>query len=174
MDLRALTHLVAYHHWATSHLLNALSVLPPDALDHPTGGSFGTPRALLAHILGAEQVWIERLHGHSPRALPDLTSCNAVKDFQAAWEAVQAAQRTFIRGLSSERPETPISYMNFRGEAWAYTLEAVLLHLVNHGTYHRGQLAHVLRQLGQTPPPTDYLVFLDEIAVVPADRPTAV
>jgi uncharacterized damage-inducible protein DinB len=174
MDLRALTHLLTYHHWATSRLLQTLSVLPPDALDHPTDGSFGTPRALLAHMLGAEEVWMERLNGRSPRALPDHTSGRAVADIQAAWEAVQAAQRAFIRGPGSERLEESVSYTNFRGETWAYSLEAVLLHVVNHGTYHRGQLAHVLRQLGQMPPSTDYLVFMEEMAAGPADAPSVV
>ncbi|HET9440126.1 MAG TPA: DinB family protein [Longimicrobiales bacterium] len=162
MDIRALTRLVGYHHWATSRLLGALSALPADALDRPVGGSFGTLRGLLQHILGTEEVWLERLRGHSPSALPDLTSFNAVSDFQAAWGAVQTEQHIFISGLGSEQFEAPISYINFRGEAWAYPLDAVLLHLVNHGTYHRGQLAHVLRQLGQTAPATDYLVFVDE------------
>lgn len=174
MDLRALTHLVAYHHWATGRLLGALGALPADALDQPVGGSFGTVRGLIGHVLGAEEVWIQRLHGHSPAAFPDLTSFSAVSDCQAAWDAVQAEQHAFISGLGSERLEAPISYINFRGEAWAYPLDAVLLHLVNHGTYHRGQLAHVLRQFGEVPPATDYLVFLDEIAAGPLDRLPAV
>jgi uncharacterized damage-inducible protein DinB len=171
MNLRALTHLVAYHHWATSRLFSALSALPADALDQPVGGSFGTARGLLRHILGAEEVWMQRLHGHSPRAFPAVTSCVAVSDFQAAWGAVRTAQHTFISGLGSEQLEAPIGYINFRGESWAYPLDAVLLHLVNHGTYHRGQLAHVIRQLGQTPPATDYLVFADEIAAGPLGLP---
>lgn len=168
MDHSELTHLVAYHHWATSRLFETLATLPADALDQPVGGSFGTARGLLRHILGAEEVWMDRLHGHSPPVFPDLATCNAVNDFQVAWDAVQARQRSFIAGLGSEQLESPIGYINFRGEAWAYPLDAVLLHLVNHGTYHRGQLAHVIRQLGHTPPATDYLIFADEVA---AGRP---
>jgi uncharacterized damage-inducible protein DinB len=164
MDFRALAHFVAYHHWATSRLLSAFSALPAAALDQPVGGSFGTARELLRHVLGAEEVWVQRLHGHSPAGFPDLTTCNAVSDFQVVWDAVQAEQHAFISDLGIERREATISYINFRGEAWAYPLTAVLLHLVNHGTYHRGQLAHVLRQLGQTPPSTDYLVFVDQFA----------
>jgi uncharacterized damage-inducible protein DinB len=170
MDLRALTHLVAYHHWATGRLLRTLGTLPADALDQPVGGSFGTAQGLLLHILGAEEVWMQRLHGHSPPAFPDLASCNAVSDFQAAWDAVQARQHAFISGLGSEQLDAPVGYINFSGEAWAYPLDAVLVHLVNHGTYHRGQLAHVIRQLGQTPPATDYLVFADEIAAGRLDK----
>jgi uncharacterized damage-inducible protein DinB len=172
MDFRALALFVAYHHWATSRLLSGFSALPADALDQPVGGSFGTARELLRHILGAEEVWIQRLHGHSPAAFPDLTSCNAVSDFQAVWDAVQAEQHAFISDLGIEQREATISYINFRGEAWAYPLDAVLLHLVNHGTYHRGQLAHVLRQLGQTPPSTDYLVFVDQFAAGSLDTST--
>ena len=54
-----------------------------------------------------------------------------------------------------------VSYVNVKGETWTYRLEEMLVHLVNHSTYHRGQVATMLRQLGKTPEPTDYLLFLD-------------
>ena len=172
MKLTELTHLLAYHHWPTTRLLGALGRLPADALAQPIGGSFGTASGLLQHILGAEAVWMQRLRGHSPPAFPDLTSCRSASDFQAAWNAVQTEQHTFISGLTNEQIPVPVRYVNFRGETWTYPLDAVLVHLMNHGTYHRGQLAHVIRQLGETPPATDYLVFVNEISTPPYTPPS--
>ena len=80
---------------------------------------------------------------------------------------MEAATAEYLAGLQEGDLRRVVSYVNFQGETWAYPLDAVLWHLVNHGTYHRGQLAHVLRQLGQAPPTTDYLVFVDEIAAGP-------
>jgi uncharacterized damage-inducible protein DinB len=162
MDPGMLGHLLAYHRWATSRLLDSLLAVPAEALHRPVGGSFGSAHGLLVHMLAAERIWMERLQGRSPTKLGDLSACTTADDFQAEWQAVQTAQRAFLQGLGSERLGTPLSYTNFAGEVWTYPLGTVLLHVVNHGTYHRGQLAHVLRQLGQAPPPTDYLVFADE------------
>ncbi|HYV42997.1 MAG TPA: DinB family protein [Thermoanaerobaculia bacterium] len=55
------------------------------------------------------------------------------------------------------------SYVNVKGETWPYPLHEMLVHVVNHSTYHRGQVATMLRQLGKTPLSTDYLVLLDGV-----------
>ncbi len=56
---------------------------------------------------------------------------------------------------------TRIRYTNIKGETWEYNLEQMVHHLAMHSAFHRGQMATMLRQLGTTPPATDYLVFLD-------------
>ena len=53
-------------------------------------------------------------------------------------------------------------YVNLRGETWEYALWQQMLHVVNHASYHRGQVVTMLRQLGAPPPTTDFLVFYDE------------
>jgi len=58
----------------------------------------------------------------------------------------------------------PLSYVNFKGETFKYPLGETLVHVANHGTYHRGQVATLLRQLGRTPASTDYLRYLDALA----------
>ena len=55
-----------------------------------------------------------------------------------------------------------MSYENLQGVRWEYSLAEMMQQLVNHSSYHRGQVAVLLRQLGQKPLPTDFLVFLDE------------
>lgn len=70
-------------------------------------------------------------------------------------------QTEFVRGVTDESLKRVITYVNARGETWQYSLEHMMQHLVNHSSYHRGQIALMLRQLGTKAFPTDFLVFFD-------------
>lgn len=72
--------------------------------------------------------------------------------------------RTFAESLTAERMAEPLTYVNFKGNTFTYPLGETLVHIANHGTYHRGQVATLLRQLGKTPVSTDYLLYLDALA----------
>jgi uncharacterized damage-inducible protein DinB len=75
---------------------------------------------------------------------------------------VESEQQAFLKSLTDELLEKCVSYENLQGERWEYSLAHMMQHLVNHSSYHRGQVVTLLRQLGQTPPTTDFLVFIDE------------
>lgn len=75
---------------------------------------------------------------------------------------MESEQQTFLKLLTDGLLETRVSYKNFSGQQWQYSLAQMIQHLVNHSSYHGGQVVALLRQLGQTPPATDLLVFLDE------------
>jgi uncharacterized damage-inducible protein DinB len=152
--------LFEYHHWATDSVLGALGPATGEQLDKPWGGSFGTGRALLRHVVGVERLWCERWNGRSPNAVPDVPAANG-RDFRAHWELVKVDERRFIETLTSDKLAAPLEYVNLKGKAWSYPMHEVLQHCVNHGTYHRGQITHLLRDLGLPAPPTDWLVFLD-------------
>ena len=95
----------------------------------------------------------------SPRALP--SGFTSVDDLRHRLEEVEAGQKSFLGELTPARLETKITYVNFAGETWTYALGDMLVHVVNHATYHRGQVATLLRQLGKKPLSTDYLLYLD-------------
>lgn len=71
--------------------------------------------------------------------------------------------RAYLRALTLEMLAAPLTYQNFKGETWSYPLWQTLVHLANHGTYHRGQVTMALRQLGARPPALDYLVYRDKL-----------
>ena len=77
------------------------------------------------------------------------------------WREVEAGQDAFIATLTQERLAEPLSYVAFSGDSFTRRLGDALLHLANHGTYHRGQVATLMRQLGRKAASTDYLRFLD-------------
>lgn len=162
MERDHLLRLYDYHHWATDRVLGAFAAVSPQQLDNPWGGSFGTGRALLKHVVGVERLWLERWNGTSPKALPDFPVTMSGEDFNAEWQRVKSDQQRYLDELTRDQLIGDLSYVNIKGERWRYPFAEVLQHVVNHGTYHRGQLVHLLRDLGRTAPSTDYLLFVGE------------
>ena len=107
---------------------------------------------LLNHIIGAQWIWIARLRGESPRMAvwPELTPKKAVAEL----DALRAVWREI---LERDDPARSIEYRNSKGEPWSSRVEEVLMHVVMHGAYHRGQIATLIRQAGKTPAYTDYI-----------------
>jgi uncharacterized damage-inducible protein DinB len=159
MDRDHVLQLCAYHHWAEDQLMACVQPLTAAQLDKPWGGSFATGRGLLRHIVGADRIWVTRWNGTSPKAAPPVPDSWAGADFRAEWEKVKAEEQRFLNTLTDARLEESFTYVNLKGEQSTYRFADILVHVVNHGTYHRGQLAHLLRDLGVTPPSTDYLIF---------------
>jgi len=151
--------LFAYNRWANARSFEAASALSPEELGREVGGSFASVLGTLTHLVGAEWVWLERWHGRSPRALPQ--SFAGLAELRSRLAEVEAGQERLLSEMTSERLAGEISYINFKGERFTYPLADTLVHVVNHGTYHRGQVTTLLRQLGSSPLATDFLVFLD-------------
>ncbi len=112
-------------------------------------------------MVGAEVIWLERLRGGSPARLPTPEELPDLKTITEHWQNVERGFRDYLAALSEEQLSWNITYTNFHGEAWKYSLRLVLLHLVNHQSYHRGQVTTLLRQLGAKPPMVDLLVADD-------------
>jgi uncharacterized damage-inducible protein DinB len=70
--------------------------------------------------------------------------------------------REYLTGLDEEALARPLTYMNFQGEPWTYPLWEMIAHVLNHQSYHRGQVATLLRMLGVQPPHVDFLVARDK------------
>jgi uncharacterized damage-inducible protein DinB len=159
-----LREMFAYNYWARDRQLAVCGSLTGEQLAQPLGGSFGTLRDTLKHMLGAESAWLQRFLGSSPRSLPWLKETLSLEAIVSRWKEVEGGMLSFVAGLDSQRLAQPLTYQNFKGETWSYPLREVLLHLANHGTYHRGQVTMALRLLGADAPAVDFLVYVDEKA----------
>ena len=160
-DLSTLRNFFAFGRWANRTILESVAALTPEEYARPIGGSFGSVRGTLVHLYGADWVWLERFLGRSPRAMPEGDNLAELEELARKWREVEAGQDAFIARLTQERLEEPLSYVAFSGDGFTRRLGDALLHLANHGTYHRGQVATLLRQLGHKPASTDYLRFID-------------
>jgi len=149
-----------YHHWAGDQVFDALAALSAAQLDAPWGGSFGTGRALLRHVVGAERLWVDRWTGTSLKSIPEFPAGHGGRDFRDEWQRVKQDQQRFMASLTPAQLAGKLTYTNTKGETWTYPFAELLRHVVNHGTYHRGQITQLLRDRGLAAPGTDYLVFL--------------
>lgn len=162
MDLATIRELYDYNRWANARTLDAASRAPADGFSRDLGGSFGSLRGTLTHLFGAEWIWLERWRGTSPRSLPSAADFPDVEAIRGRWSDVERGQQEFLSGLDAGRLREVVSYVNLKGQTFAYPLWRMLLHVVNHSSYHRGQVATHLRQLGATPLSTDLLLYDDE------------
>ena len=160
ISLTVLGELFDYNYWARDRQLEACAKLTPEQFLRPLGNSFSSLRDTLAHLVGAEWIWLERWLGHTPRSMPawEITALAAVED---RWRVVERDMQRYLAGVSEDVLPRPLTYVNLKGETWTYPLWRTLLHLVNHQTYHRGQVTTLLRQLGAKAPAVDFLVAHD-------------
>jgi uncharacterized damage-inducible protein DinB len=158
-----LRRLLDYNRWANVRILDAVASLDDTELKREIPSSFPSVLATLVHAMGAEWVGLERWKGTSPTALPDRDGFESVASVRARWDEIWADQQAFVAGLGSGDAERSVSYRLFSGDPDTRPLGELVRHVVNHATYHRGQLVTMLRQLGRTPPSTDYVRWLREV-----------
>jgi len=162
IDHKHVQRLYAFHHWATDLALDALVPASVVQLDSEWGGSFGTGRALLRHVIGVERVWCDRWSGHSAKSLPEYPRTHTGREFKSEWQMIKKDQKQFIDALTPAKVAGDLTYVNVKGETRTYPFSDILIHCANHGTYHRGQITQLLRDLGLPAPSTDFLEFVDQ------------
>jgi uncharacterized damage-inducible protein DinB len=165
IPLATLRELYGFNYWARDRQLEACAGLSSEQLLRPMGNSFSSVRDTLAHLLVVEWIWLERWMGRSPtmegRAAFGPEKFPTVEEIRSAWTPIENRMLDFLQGCSDEGLSQPLSYTNFQGHARTYPLWRQLFHLVNHQTYHRGQITTLLRQQGAPAVQTDYLLALD-------------
>jgi uncharacterized damage-inducible protein DinB len=156
------THL-AYTTWAANRLLEAAAQLTPEELARDFGTSDKSVVGTLAHTFAADRIWMSRVKGRTPAKFitaedRDLTV------LQRDWPAVLAEWTQWAAGLTDDSAPTVISYQDTKGNSYSSPLWQIVLHVVNHGTHHRGQVSGFLRAMGKVPPPLDLIAFYRELA----------
>jgi uncharacterized damage-inducible protein DinB len=141
-----LHRLSAYDDWANREVLAALrsSANPP-----------ARSLKLIAHILSAEGLWLARINQEKPSlpVWPELTvaQCDAeANKLGISWKSYLEERKQ--SGLSGQ-----IKYVNSKGESWTSQVDDILLHVITHSAYHRGQIASDMRAAGLTPAYTDFI-----------------
>ena len=156
--------LYEYNSWANHRLLDACAALTPEQFTRDLHSSFPSVRDTLAHILVAEWIWYERFHGRFPAALSPATQFPALADLRARWSAVEANLLLFVNGLTSADLARVHDFPNLKGDRQPLPLWQALQHLVNHGSYHRGQVTAFLWQLDAKGVALDLIRFYRERA----------
>lgn len=154
--------LYAYNAWANDRAFDAAQPLKKDLLVRNLGSSFGSLQDTFTHIVGAEWIWLERWHGRWPAGLPKTSEFSDLQAVRQKMNQVLSEREKWLSSLNQEDLRKDIRYRNFRGEFYTYPLWQQLAHVVNHSTYHRGQITTMLRQLGVAAVSTDLLLYYDD------------
>ncbi len=159
MTCRDLASLLAYDRWATRRLLDAADNLSPEQYTYAFGEGFASVQGTLAHVIGAGALWLRRWQEAPPSGRPAWIDDPSRETLRRHAEAVAAGQQAFLATCTDDDLGRTIRYTLLSGAAGDGTLETLVLHAVNHGTHHRGQVATMLRRLGTVPPALDLLLF---------------
>jgi len=157
ISLAFLNEMFNHNYWARDRQLQACAALSQEQLLRPLGGSFPSLRDTLVHLVGVEWLWLARWRGQSPRALPSPEEFPTLDAISERWREVERDMRAFLAGLNDAALEQVVTYVNTRGQTWTYVLWRMIMHLLLHQSYHRGQVTNQLRQLGTEPPKVDLL-----------------
>jgi uncharacterized damage-inducible protein DinB len=162
--------LYEYDRWANNRVLQAASTLNAEEFTRDLGGSFASVRDTLAHIVGSEWGWLACWKEPSPSSafVTDLVwaqrdalfNANAFPDLAAVklkWAEVEREQVEFVNRVTDESLARTLPVRTAQ-----ISLALLMQHLANHSTYHRGQVALMMRQLAAAPLATDFALFLME------------
>ncbi len=142
-------HLFDYNDWANKAA--ALSIKKTTNIDDHAV-------SLFAHIINAQKLWLSRALGQSHKINPwqslsldesIILSAQSTKDWQG-----------FLKDMTETDFDVKVNYTNSKGDQYSSTIKQILIQVINHASYHRGQIASIVRKSGGTPALTDYIVFV--------------
>ena len=155
-----LTQFAAYHLWAHGVLADAIQALPPEQQTQSLTSSFPSLHLTLLHLWDAESIWWQRLKLQEQIAVPSAAFAG---DTAEAIKGLLESSKQWAEWVQDAQPhmlEHEFIYRNSKREQFKQPVWQVLLQIFNHGTYHRGQLVTMLRQLGVAKiPQTDFIAW---------------
>jgi uncharacterized damage-inducible protein DinB len=163
MNLQDVRKLVDFHYWARNRTLDAVKLLSPEQYSKEVGGSFGSVRNTVVHTFAAEHLWFSRWIGEPVTGLQTPENYPDFESIRIAWTDLEVRLRAYFAGLDEAGLQRVLHYKSLAGVESSSPIWQMLQHVVNHASYHRGQVTTLLRQLGVAPPKaTDLIAFYRE------------
>jgi len=162
MSGQTLLYLIDYCVWADQQLLSACCALTPEQQTRDMGSSHTGVSGTLRHVYDAEHLWLSQLlkgellplsEFTDPRRFPPTPPEADLRNLELRWPEVWEGLHNYVKTLS----ESDLA-LELHGKDWTIPRWKILLHVVNHGTLHRGQVMGMLRQLGKQPPSNDIFI----------------
>jgi uncharacterized damage-inducible protein DinB len=174
MLAEALRTLYGYDQWATERVLVAADGLTEERFLAPGGAGHGSIRDTLVHLINVQRRWLSWWDGSlppdvaynlrlDPADYPDLAAVRAL------WEALDRQARAFVERLGDDEAARDYAHELPNGAEWRMALWQMMLHVANHGTQHRSEVAAMLTDAGRSPGDLDLLFFLQQRGSGPAN-----
>lgn len=164
MSIAMIRELYDYHRWANRRLFDVSAGLGEAATrDMGKHWSFPTLKGMLAHIYGADEIWLRRWKGSSPSRIPGDADFTSLAELRSRWDSLEAEQRAFVDGLGEADLGQALSYKNTSGQEFRVALGPLLQHVVNHATHHRSEIATMVTLISGSPPDSGIALYRTEV-----------
>lgn len=157
MTRQDLRHLVEFNFWARDRIVDAVRQLDDEQYTRDLRNSFSSVRDTMVHLYSAEWVWLSRWDGTSPTSPIDPSTFPDLDSLMHAWREQEGRFRDYVTAVGDDTGRM-IDYRLMNGTPGRSAFWQMLQHVVNHGSYHRGQITTMLRQLGAAAPKSTDLI----------------
>ena len=163
MTLQEMKVLQAFNAWATLRVFEAVAKLTTEQYTMDMKSSHKNIHGTLTHIVAAEKMWLSRFVGKPDARLMTSADLPTLPDVKAAWEKVGYESAKFLGGMTDKKLQDTFTMTTVRGETFTHVYWHALQHIVDHSTFHRGQIVSMMRQQGVQPPSTGLIKFYREV-----------
>jgi uncharacterized damage-inducible protein DinB len=146
-----------YHSWATKQLIEHLSKLPKEIMNKEVNSVFPSISHTFAHMYAVDELWFLRISGKGVDSI-ESKPFKTIQEMNDAFTCLHNEMLEFLN-LKDDLEQTVI-YTNTKGQRFRNSIREIIYHIVNHGTYHRGNISAMIRQLGYQGVSTDYIYYL--------------
>jgi uncharacterized damage-inducible protein DinB len=155
-----LSQFAAYNIWANQKLLELILALPEEKQKQELPSSFKSLYITIFHMWDAESIWWQRMKLHERIIRPSDNFNSSMKDVANGLLQQNYQWQEWVSTATEPMLDHVFQYYTQQKESFKQPTFQMLMHVFNHGTYHRGQLVNMLRQLGiEKMPPTDFIVW---------------
>lgn len=164
MTLQEIKTLHAFDSWATNRIFDAVGALPADDVMKDMKSSHKGIHGTLLHIVAAEKLWLSRWVGKPDARMMTTAEAPSLADLKGVWEKTGFEMAKFLGSMSDKKLQEAFSMTTTSGQTFTHTYWHAIQHVVDHSSYHRGQIITMMRQLGHVPPSSGLIGFYREIA----------
>jgi len=156
------TH-IDYTGWASARLVDAAGQLTPEELTRDFATADKSVLGTLVHCFAADRIWMRRVSGEPPAPFIDPEKDMHLSVLQNVWPPLIQKWQAWASAQTGDSLAAKVSWKDLKGNSFEMPAWQIALHLVNHGTHHRGQVSGFLRAMGKVPPPLDLARYYREL-----------
>ena len=160
MNIETIRLLYDYTYWAHQKVWNCVLQLDEEQFNRQLNYSWGTIQAQLVHTMSAEWIWFNRMKSVSPSSMIAFEDYPTRETIRTRWDEVEREVRAYVDSLTPDDLMSDFDYQTTGGKSYTNKRLHILLHVVNHGTDHRGQILAMIHAMGGETVEQDLIYYL--------------